>query len=146
MSDYLLNLRRHVIFPTENPHPEELEFLSQDVRCFAEHKIIGSTTLHVDMPWVPYALLSGRISVKECNAERKRREQRGFPGDPRGFGLSLDYMVFISLGPADLTTFQVPLPKIIKVVDRVEGFPVPNEEVLKRSSFRGEYWDVRRIE
>jgi len=147
MYNYLLNLRKHLISPSKNSPLEELESYLQDVRCFAEHIIIGSTTLHVDMPWVPYALLSGRMNVKECNAKRKLIEQRGFPaGHPGQFGLSLDYRLFISLSPADHITFQVSLPRILKVVDPVNGLPVSDEEILKRNHFRGAYWNVRKIE
>lgn len=123
---------------------DEITFESfcEDVKCFAEHRIIGSTAIQVDNPWIPYALLSGKMSIEDVNAERKQMELEGFVcSNPKDFRLSLKYEVFISLSPADFNTLEVPVPHILKVTNLRNGVVVPNQEELKRNPFRGKYWD-----
>jgi len=107
--------------------------------------MLGSTTLEVRRPWVPYALLAGRMSIEECNAHRKEHEEIGAGAVPIFFGLSNDYIIFVSLGLVNPKTLEVPLPRIIKVLNRIDGSKVPNEEELKRNPYRGPYWNVREI-
>jgi hypothetical protein len=143
MNIYHLALKGHLFHP--NIHPKYLEALSKDVRCFGEHLTMGSTVPRVRKPWVPYALLAGRMSIEECNERRRKEEEFGFPADPRDFGLTTDYIICVSLAPADSVTLEVPLPRIIKIVNSVDGSKVPNEQELKNNPFRGKYWQVKEI-
>jgi len=146
---YIRNLLRHRI-PKDgtkfsDDYKRHIQPLCQDVLCYAEHDMIGSTHTEVDLIWTPYALLAKSMSINEVNEERKKLERRGRPGDPRNFGFEdCKYIIHISLGPVNPKTLEVPLPRIIRAVDSYDGKPIP-KNIWKDSVYQGKYKDIGQI-
>jgi hypothetical protein len=90
-----------------------------DCRCFAEHKIIGSSEDDYGLPWTPYALIAGALSVDEVNKRRAARYPQGLnTNTSRYFGFSGLQNVRFSLEPVDPETLEtVRDPRILAVLD-----------------------------
>jgi hypothetical protein len=138
MNEHIEKLRKHLIYPSWNVCDRILLDKSRDILCQAEHEMVGSTTLSVDRPWIPYAILAGK-SIEEVNAQRKQRGERFV--FYKYFDIKEECRLIVSLDKVDSVTREVAEPKILRALSP-ENDDIMSENIWKNKYYIGPFHEV----